>query len=49
MLLLVYVMRVKQMILAVCGRVEHPFDPDGEGGDARGGVRLRSKWKGHGA
>lgn len=28
---------------------EHLFDPDGEGGDARGGVRLRSKWKGHGA
>lgn len=24
---------------------EHPFDPDGEGGDARGGIRLRSHWK----
>jgi hypothetical protein len=24
---------------------EHPFDPDEEGGDARGGVRLRSNWK----
>lgn len=24
---------------------EPPFDPDSGGGDARGGVRVRSKWK----